>query len=102
MLAPPAVLRQSVLGNSIQAWLVALAVLVGGWALLVLARRVLLLQAASWGNGAIALWLERAARRTGQHDKATLTTLNVLGVLARVVLWTLVFLLGLRAFHVDI
>jgi small-conductance mechanosensitive channel len=156
-------LARSFLGNSIQAWLVALVVLVGGWMLLVVVRRLLvqrlersashthtrfddialgalrrtsgafllavalvaaehfalelppnaefalhlfaklalLLQAASWGTGAIALWLDRTTRRAEQ-DKATVTTLNIIGILARVVLWTLVLLLALRAFQVDI
>jgi small-conductance mechanosensitive channel len=61
-----------------------------------------LLQGASWVNGAIALWLHRMAARTGEHDKASLTTFNVLGVVARVILWTLIFLLALQAFDVDV
>jgi small-conductance mechanosensitive channel len=61
-----------------------------------------LLQGASWVNGAISLWLDRMARRTGEFDKSSLTTLNVLGVVLRVVMWTLIFLLALQAFDIDV
>lgn len=62
----------------------------------------LLLQGASWFNGAIALWMQRMAARTAEHDKASITTINVIGLVLRVVLWTLIFLLALQAFGVDV
>ncbi len=63
---------------------------------------VALWQAASWGSGAIGLAVEAAARRRGAHDKASVTTLNVLGVIARLVLWLLLLLLALAAFDIDV
>jgi small-conductance mechanosensitive channel len=61
-----------------------------------------LLQAASWINGAISLWLQRMADRTGEFDKGSLTTFSVIGLLMRIALWTLIFLLTLQTFDVDV
>jgi len=63
---------------------------------------VLLAQAASWGLGAIAFWLGRITRRRAQHDRASLTTINFLGIVARVVLFSLLFLLALDAFGINV
>ena len=158
------VLALTYYGNTVGAWLTAAGVLLGGWGVLALARRLLLrrlerfaahtatylddlaagalrrtstlflfvvalavatrvalvlppnlrdaveliakvallLQAASWGNGAITFWLERVTRQRAQTDRASLTTINALGVLARFVLWILIFLVALDAFGVDV
>jgi small-conductance mechanosensitive channel len=61
-----------------------------------------LAQAISWGNGAITFWLEHVTGRRASTDKASLATLNVLGIVARVVLWVLVVLLALDAFGVNV
>jgi small-conductance mechanosensitive channel len=66
------------------------------------ARVAFLLQAAAWGNGAISFWLQRSTAQRATHDKASLTTLNVLGLVGRVVLWTLIALLALDAFGVNV
>jgi small-conductance mechanosensitive channel len=157
-------LARELWGNGVAAWLVAAAVLLGGWGALVLARRLLihrlerfaertstylddlalralrhtsktfllvlaltvatrvalvlppnvdaavrlvatialLLQGARWGNGAIGFWLERVTRQRAATDRASLTTIAALGVLARVVLWVLIFLVALDAFGVDV
>jgi small-conductance mechanosensitive channel len=66
---------------------------------------VVLLQMAVWGNAAITFWLARitARRRDGEHaDLGSVTTLNALGVLARVVVWVVIFLLALQNFGVNI
>lgn len=55
----------------------------------------LLLQAALWGNRAIALWLERALRRPHAADAAGATTLRFSGFLARIALWSLLVLMVL-------
>ena len=158
------ILARPYYGNTLSAWLVALGVLLGGWAVLAVARRVVvrrlerfaertktvlddlalralrrtstsflfvlaltaaehfvlalpanveallhlvarlafLLQAARWGNGAISFWMERVTRRSAETDKASLTTIAVLGLLARLVLWTLIVLLTLDAFDIDV
>ena len=158
-------LETSYYGNPVSAWLVALAVLLGGFALLSFVKRllikrisrfaahtstslddlavvllertrpyflffvalggallllqlgtwrtglrqlsvvVLLLQMAVWGNAAITFWLARiiTSRREGEHaDLGSVTTLNALGVLARVVVWVVIFLLALQNFGVNI
>jgi small-conductance mechanosensitive channel len=66
------------------------------------ARLVFLLQFAAWGNGAITFWLHRITRTRAQTDRGSITTLNVLAVVLRVVLWALVFLLALQSFGVDV
>ena len=67
-----------------------------------LARVAFLLQAAAWGNGAIRFWTARAARATGEHDRASITTIHLLAIVAQVVLWTLIGLLALDAFGVNV
>jgi len=67
-----------------------------------LAKLVFLLQLASWGSGAIAFWLLRVTRARAGTDRASVTTLNVVAVLLRIVLWTLLFLLALQSFGVDV
>ncbi|MGZ8376782.1 MAG: mechanosensitive ion channel family protein [Gemmatirosa sp.] len=67
-----------------------------------LAKLVLLLQLASWGSGAIEFWLARVTRARETTDRASITTLNVVAVILRIVLWTLLFLLALQSFGVDV
>ena len=66
------------------------------------ARLVFLLQFASWGNGAIGFWLARLTRTRAQTDRGSITTLNVVAIVMRVVLWAMVFLLALQSFGVDV
>src|SRR5438067_4277164 len=65
-------------------------------------RLAFVLQLASWGSGGITFWLDHAARDRAQRDKASLTTLNVLGILARTALWTIIVLLALDTLHINI
>ena len=66
------------------------------------AKIAVLLQLASWGNGAITFWLHRVTATKHGADRASLTTLNVLGVVARIVLWVLIALVALDAFGVNV
>ena len=66
------------------------------------ARLALYVQMVSWGNGAVAFWLRGARADRAEHDKAALTSLNLLGIVARVTLWVLLVLLGLDAFGVNV
>ena len=66
------------------------------------AHLVFLLQAARWGSGAITFWLATVTRRRAETDKASLTTLNLVGIVLRIVLFVLLFLLVLQAFGVDV
>jgi small-conductance mechanosensitive channel len=93
-------------------FLLAIATVAGALALeLPEARRTLvekvatlafLFQAASWGNGAISFWLAQVLRARAQTDRASVTTLNLLGVIARIVLFVLLVLLALQAFGVNV
>jgi small-conductance mechanosensitive channel len=67
-----------------------------------LATVVALVQLASWGSGAISFWLARMTRERAATDRASVTTLNVIAIVARIVLWVLLFLLALQAFGVDV
>jgi small-conductance mechanosensitive channel len=60
-----------------------------------LAMIALLLQAALWGNRAIALWLDRSLRRPHAADRVGATTLRVTGFVARVTLWSVLVLMVL-------
>lgn len=66
------------------------------------ARLALYIQMASWGNGAVAFWLARARADRAEHDKAALTSLNLLGVIARIGLWVVLLLAALDAFGVNV
>jgi small-conductance mechanosensitive channel len=94
-------------------FLVALAVAAGRKALFdlpqdvkdavaLVAKLAFYVQAARWGWGAVAFWLARTTRRRAESDKASLATLNLLGVVARVAIAALVVLLALDAFGVNI
>ena len=66
------------------------------------ARVALYLQMVSWANGAVAYWLVRARAQRAEHDKAALTSINLLGVIARVALWIVLVLATLDAFGVNV
>ncbi len=71
-------------------------------AVALVAKLALYLQAARWGWSAVAFWLARATRRRAENDQASLATLNLLGVAARVAVAVLAVLLVLDAFGVNI
>ena len=60
-----------------------------------------LLQVALWGNGIIGFLVGRYIRQRAA-DGAARTTLVALGFAARLVLWTVILLVALRNFDVDI
>ncbi|MEW6510918.1 MAG: mechanosensitive ion channel family protein [Bacteroidota bacterium] len=61
-----------------------------------------LLQAAIWGNAAIAFFLQRALRQRTEADPGRATTLSALGVVAKIVLWSILILLALDNLGVNI
>lgn len=71
-------------------------------AVVLVARLALYLQAAAWANTAVGFWVARLTRRRAEHDKASLATLSLLGLLARVALGAILLLLALDAFGVNI
>ncbi len=60
------------------------------------------LQAAVWGNLVIAFFITRHLKQRLAEDPASATTLNALGFIARLLLWTVLFLLGLDNLGIDI
>ncbi|MGC9529694.1 MAG: mechanosensitive ion channel family protein [Candidatus Bipolaricaulaceae bacterium] len=73
----------------------------------VIARLVLLaffLQTGFWGNAGVGYWVARTARRKLEleEDAATATTVRALGVIGRIILWTILLLLALDNLGVEI
>ncbi len=62
----------------------------------------LLIQFAIWGNGLFECWRERVRRQKKEEDPASQTTYAALGFLVRLALWTIVLLLVLDNFGIDI
>jgi small-conductance mechanosensitive channel len=71
-------------------------------AVVLVARIAFYLQAARWANTAVGFWVAHLTRRRAEHDKASLATLNLLGLLARVALGAVLLLLALDALGVNI
>jgi len=63
---------------------------------------VLLLQAAFWGTGAITFFVASHRRRREEEDPAAVTTIGAMGVIARIILWSVIVLLGLANLGIDI
>jgi len=61
-----------------------------------------LLQSALWGNVAISFLLSRAVKQRVDTDAAGATTLSALGVVAKLVLWSILLLLALDNLGVNI
>lgn len=60
------------------------------------------LQAAVWGNAAIAWWLPRLYRQQGELDTEAASAYSALSLISRVGLWVLVLLLVLESMGVKI
>lgn len=63
---------------------------------------LLLVQCVIWANRVIAVWLTRQRRMRLEEDAAGLMTANILGFLARIVLYSLVLLLALDNLGIDV
>jgi small-conductance mechanosensitive channel len=61
-----------------------------------------LLQTALWGNAVISFLLARAVKRQMEKDMAGVSTLTALGVVIRLVLWSILLLLALDNLGVNI
>jgi small-conductance mechanosensitive channel len=61
-----------------------------------------LVQAGYWGDGVVAFWIRRTAKRKFDEDAATATSLTALGFVVKVVIWAIVVLLALENFGIDI
>lgn len=63
----------------------------------------ILVQMGLWANQAVDLWLRRlTAEKQAATDLESVTTLNALGILGRIILWTVVFLLALQTFGINV
>ncbi len=63
---------------------------------------LLLLQAISWGNHLITDWVSRYRERKLETDAAAVTTMQAVGFVARLLLYTIILLLALDNFGVDV
>lgn len=63
---------------------------------------LLLLQVVRWGSGLINLYAERYRQQKLEEDPAAVTSMQALAFIGRLVLWTLVLLVALDNFGVDI
>lgn len=61
-----------------------------------------LVQCALWGNTIISFWLSRTLQRRVQKDASIATTLSTLGFISRLMLWTIILLLALDNFGINI
>ena len=62
----------------------------------------LAVQAALWGNGLVAFWVNRYTSRRAAIDASLLMTIGALGFAARVVIWSVVLLLALDNLGIDV
>lgn len=59
-------------------------------------------QAGVWGSSAVQAWLRVRRKAAMEDDKAAAGSLGIIGFIARVLVWTLVTLLALDNFGIDI
>ncbi|KPJ83738.1 MAG: hypothetical protein AMS19_03270 [Gemmatimonas sp. SG8_23] len=62
----------------------------------------LLVQVGLWVNAGLTEWLAERAKARAEEEPAEVMTLGILGVAAKLVLWSLVVLLGLENLGVDV
>ena len=63
---------------------------------------VLLVQVIAWGNHLISDWVRRYKERKLETDAAAVTTMQAVGFVARLVLYTIILLMALDNFGVDV
>lgn len=68
------------------------------WAAIV----VVVVQVGLWGNTAIVFYVDRQVKRQLEEDAAGATTVNALGFVGRLALWSFLLLVALDNFGVDI
>ena len=67
-----------------------------------LARLAVIVQGGLWANELVSLYLHGVVRQRAATDLASVTTINALAMVTRLVLWVVVFLVALANFGVDI
>ncbi len=68
----------------------------------VLSVLALLLQAGYWSSALISFWIDRSIRSRMSSDARKTTSLSALGFVAKIVVWSIVVLIGLDNMGVDI
>lgn len=63
---------------------------------------LLMLQVVFWANTLLVVWIERYKDQKLETDAASVTTIQALGVLARIVIWFMALLIVLANFGVEI
>jgi small-conductance mechanosensitive channel len=61
-----------------------------------------LIQAGVWASGAFMAWLRTYREEQIEEDAASVTTMNALGFVVRLILWSTIFLLALDNLGVDV
>ena len=67
-----------------------------------LARLAVIVQGGMWANELVTQYLHRLVREKASTDLASVTTINALAMVTRLVLWVVVFLVALANFGIDI
>ena len=62
----------------------------------------LLVQVGIWVSGAIRQWIAMTREERVEEDAAAVMTMNVIGIAARIILWSMVLLLALDNLGVDV
>jgi small-conductance mechanosensitive channel len=63
---------------------------------------IVIVQGGLWAGAAISFWLGRTLQKRMEQDASSATTINLLGFVARLILWVIVFLLVLDNLGVNI
>ena len=63
---------------------------------------VILIQAAIWGNSLISVLINRFKKQKMQVDAAIVTTFSAIGIIGKIILWSVVFLLILDNLGINI
>ena len=61
-----------------------------------------LVQVGLWGNALVVFWSDWYIKRQGDEGQAQITAIRAVGVVARIVVWSILFVLALDNFGVDI
>lgn len=62
----------------------------------------LLMQAGLWADGGLSRWLDIRSAERAAVDPAEVMTVNIIGVMAKLVLWSVLLLLALENFGIDV
>ena len=62
----------------------------------------ILIQAGLWSDAGLSRWLEMRAEERAAVDPAEVMTVNIIGVMAKLVLWSIILLLALENFGIDV